>query len=233
MIKNILAIIMVLSLSACAATKEDKAKLAAVHKVAVYSAMGTSMNYDYIGTTIFSNKVADRDVTDWNLDGYAEQSMVAALARKGYQAHTLQGANFARQTDVEPSDVQNLIALARTEQDDALVVIETGDIPSEHKNLLPFRRGYGMTQKSFMGLSNIFLYTLVYVTTYDVASGKALAGSDGYSIWTGAPSSEVLKDWEWQETPGTYTPEQMTTLETKTKALLDKPLAYAVTDMGL
>ena len=229
--RSLFLIALSFALSGCATTELKPEQKASLKKIGVYAAVGTNMNYDHIGTTIFSNKLQG-EALNWDMNDYIAQKVVAQLQAKNYQVNILKPATSTTLPHLDQAEFAAVKTLAQAQGDDAILIIKPGSVPDEG-NDMHFRTGYGLINRTFFGMDRTAAYFLTSVSLNNVADGKSMSNAMGYDIWTGAPATKFYTDWAWQENFSANSATQKATIDQDLKALADKAVTYAITSMKL
>ncbi len=232
MFKNfVLIAVLCTVLTGCAMGQVKPEQKASIKKIGVYSAMGPQINYDFVGLTIFSNELKQAQVS-WDIDSYIAQDVVKQLKARNYDVGIL-SAGLQPSHSVTKEQFVALQNAAKAQGYTTMVVVRPYEQPSE-QNQMHTRAGYGLLHRSIAGMMNrTYLYVLMTISVYDVASGESLGWSKGYSEWTGAPPMKILENWEWQNDFLTYSSAQIAGLDQDAKTLANTAITYAIPDMGL
>jgi hypothetical protein len=181
----------------CAELAPDRqsSTLSSPRNVAVVSLLGSQFHGVRVGTTVLGNLNYDVDVSDWNIDQFAEQVLASHLREK----HSLVASplnmdaaerrRFAQSEGLLRGDYDygRVFALANAQGFDVLVLIK----PTYYENARFHKPGYGFFERTFMGTERRCVYTLFTVDFRSVPSqtqmgwewGRPCEGGEQELLW--------------------------------------------------
>jgi len=164
-------------LSGCASapTSVSEADRSAIKTIAVQSFFGDNIRYEYVGSTVFTNKVATLSV-DWNLNGYIRDKLVSELRGRYEIKPALSGYDKGGEGDAIDQAIATLRAAHQPGYVDAYVIVtySMSNDQISHSNQYLF--GMGLYAKGRMFLDPAAAaYTDYYVTVVDGRTFKSLA----------------------------------------------------------
>jgi hypothetical protein len=145
--------------------------LGRIKRVGVASLLGETVYGISIGTTVFNNEEFSAPVPDWKIDATAVSQAMAVLRSNGrFEAAALDRSSFSAE-QLMADKGRLLWDLAGRQGFDTLVILW----PAVSDNYRVFKPGYGLFERSLLGLSNRCLYAAYRVDVDDVASRKDIA----------------------------------------------------------
>jgi hypothetical protein len=171
-------------------------------KVAVVSLLGDQFHGIRVGTTVFGNLEYEADVSEWNIDQFAEQLLAShfrdahSLAVVPLNLDATERKRFARSESAFMGyDYDRIFELARAQGFDVLALVK----PVKYQNAPFFKPGYGFYEKTFMGSERRCVYTLFIVDFRSVASQAEMGWE-----W-GKPCQGGERELQWREKFGDFT----------------------------
>jgi hypothetical protein len=199
----------------------DAEDVAGIQRLGVTSALSNMRQHDFVGTLIFENKRQKVDVSDWDVPGFAEATLVKYLdagpmpGRVGIiDADGLDKDRFAG----SPSA---LLAAAKEQGFDAVAVIH----PSGYDNYPYVTPGYGVYRKVAFGLGQNCAYQQTVVRILDADTGDRLAWEWGFNSWDGPCMPLPV---EFKENPAGYTDVEQDQIQKSIEAVFDEGLERTV-----
>jgi hypothetical protein len=164
--------------------KED---IVRIKKVGVASLLGDAVYGISMGITALGNENFSAPVPDWKMDAAAASHAVALLRRNGrFEVAPLDRSSYSAE-QLMADNARLLWDLAASQGFDTLVILR----PGVSENFQIFKPGYGIFERSFVGLSSRCLYAAYQVEVDEVATRKKIAWQ-----WGGDEDTPCLADSE-------------------------------------
>jgi|GEM_PF-2812215 len=195
-------------LSGCATTN-NLARMEAVEKndaILVISQFEDTLSVKTVGTTIFTNNMISIDVTDWDINKYAEDQ-VKNLLSKNYTVlsnpelrRSISKPDYNYFTlEKHPLKGQDLFQYTESKGIKYVMVLSPMKYQDPYYNTNQFFEGFGIYQRGMMGSKNVKAYLQMFFWVYDGKTGEFVAsgGVGGYKdpapSWI--TSSPIRTNW--------------------------------------
>ena len=239
--KSIAPILLSLLLFGCAAVGVQKVEqLKPGTTIVPLSLMGDKLAIFHIGTTAFQNYLRHLEFPSWQIDAYAEAAAASAIrqgsifsvprtdtatARKS--AGTLSFNAWTSAISIEGGP-ESITRLARDSGAEYVLVIG----PSQMRDNIfgteqPFS-GYGILQRSFLGLERAVNYLTMQVVLFDGIDGKEVARMLGFHL----NSPRAAEDW-LESKNSSLTESNANTTRLAIESLIEKGLTKSLTELKL
>jgi hypothetical protein len=205
--------------------KED---LSRIKKIGVASFLGDTFYGISIGTTAFNNADFSAPVPDWKVDENAVSQAVTMLRRSGrFEVAPLDHGGYTAQQLMDDQG-KRLWELATSQGFDTLVILW----PDVSENFRPFKPGYGLFERSFLGLSHRCLYAAYRVEVEDVARHTDLAwewgGDEGVPCLAGSEER-----FDYKSKFDAYSDAEKQAMHEGIEARISETLAKALNTLGV
>lgn len=204
------------------------AELDGIQRMAVVSLLGDSFHGVSIGMTVFQNKAYDASVPAWDMNTEVTGEALRTIGLRGrIPAEALKlgelsvGSLYkkAKDTDVSREGVQTLLALAKEQGNEALLLIQQTD-GGENS---PFHRpGFGLFRRSAFGMTMQCVYVSFRMVLYRVDTGKVIARA-----WQ-EPCTTGRDQWVWKSAWDQYSAEEQKAFQTAVREQF-----FGIVDMHL
>lgn len=220
---------MTLLLSACSLLDMRRSvsdsDLASTKTVGVVSVLGDTFHGVSIGTTVFNNAFFDAEIPDWGVDRFATDTAIAALAsnsKLSARAINRQGIASSRLDAAR----QELFDLAARQGFTRIVLIA----PAVSENYAMFKPGFGLFERSLLGMGKRCVYAAFMVALYDVPSRSRLAW-----YWGGDEPCRVGADSDipFKAEFDSYTPAEKAIIRRRLEHRLQVATKQALRDLDL
>ncbi len=232
------------ALSACSeAVRSPVASLSTgAGGVGVYSALPNAFQNTHIGATVFNNSYTEFDTRSWDMNGFSERELAAALRRSGVaKASVISTPNRASVSSPIFGKRANgalapVFAAARAANLDKIAILEPGASLSQINNRTGAPPAYGYFSLGALGnVAAQFEYVDIYLNVYDVATQTRQSTSP---IATRAITSELslftvefakpVSGVPFRETATGYSAAERQKLEATIKRLFKQSLTAAL-----
>ncbi len=236
--KNLVLTFLALILSACASPVPSE-KLTDIKSVAIISAIGDTVTFQDIGTTVFENKNEPASIASWGIDDLVTETAAARLKGR-YDVRSL---NYDRSAflNVDGSALGDIVRSAGGEEPiDAYIVVEklrTADVIGQTNQPL---EGLGLYRRNFLGLNTVAVYAAYRVVVVDGHSFGIIGSAEGRLPNRGRL---VFKEEKtayqrvgrrlWAASLDAMSDAQRTQLESTLKNVIAKSLVKALGDLKL
>jgi hypothetical protein len=204
------------------------------------SLMGDKLAICHIGTTVFQNELRHLELPSWQIDAYAEAAAASAIrqgsrfsitrtdtatARKS--AGTLSFNVWTSAISIE-GGLESVTRLARDSGAEYVLVIGPSQMGDSVFGTNQSFSGYGIGQRSFLGLKRAVNYLTMRVVLFDGKDGKEVARMHGFLL----SSPRAAEDWVESEN-SSLTESNAGTTRLAIESLIDKGLTKSLTDLKL
>jgi hypothetical protein len=200
--------------------------LSKIRRVGVVSILGNTFSGISIGTTVFNNSSFSAPVPDWNVDGHAASTALDLLRKNARFESALVDRGSLSAAELGADGAKRLWEAAEKQGFDKVVIVR----PGVSDNHLSFRPGFGLYERSMLGLSRRCVYAGYVVDVYDVATRKPIAWE-----WGGGMPCAVGSDDKIVFKPkfDDYSADERSTLRQRLEARLSESLRYSLEKLSL
>lgn len=200
----------------------------AIKSVGVVSTIGNRLTMNYRGTTIFQNKSLVLDVSEWNLNAFANAEAVAAIESLGdYDAHPIA---------METEDIERAITAASEANYDAVVIIS----PAVYDNAPGIAPGVSFSRINAWGNRGNATCAVILARIYSVRTRKQIAWEWGFptsgpTCYRDTSMGDVswFDSMAWPAEAGDLSDESLVRLRVDTLKVVSRNVRYSVTNIGL
>ncbi len=237
--KNVIAMLLALFLAACALPVPSE-KLSGIKSVAVISAIGDTITFQDIGTTVFENNNVAASIGAWGIDDFVSETASARLQGR-YDVRRLSYDRSAFLTASRAALGDTVRSAGGTQQPvDAYVVVEkirTGDVIGQTNQPL---EGIGLYRRNFLGIKIVAVYAAYRVAVVDGHSFEVIGSAEGRVPNRGQlvfkedkTAYQKVRRTLWAASLDAMPDSQKIQLESTLKDLIARSLANALSDLKL
>jgi hypothetical protein len=171
--------------------------IAAGTSIAPISLMGNTLVINHVGTTIFSNNSVNVDAAEWKIVEQTEETAVRLINDgKKFQSKRIYGIQNRKKAQVHADDFSTSSSyrpqenneydsevirdLARESGADYVLVIKPGHFGDPFFGTNQYLSGYGIYQRSFLGINRAINYAMIAIGLFDGKNGEEVANTHGY-----------------------------------------------------
>ena len=193
-----------LSLGGCVTASGPIPPTLSNKSMVVISTLSNDLQLQYVGSTVFHNKTDTFDATDWRLRANLQTSAIDAINANGkFQARPptvvdphlhFEGVGYdAANTPIYRISKRKQMTRSYAEEENADLVLLIA--PVNYKDVFfgtsQTVSGYGIYERSFMGLKRAVTFATLQLVLYDGANGDEIAWVKGYGS-TERPTAEWM-----------------------------------------
>ena len=234
------AVLLSLVLFGCATGGVEKVEqLKPGTKIIPLSLMGDKLAIRHIGTTVLQNESRDLDTPSWGIDKYVEATAARAILQgarfSAIVADSAQarksvgklGQDFWTSAAVVEGGQESVVSLAKDAGADYVLVLGPSQIGDPFFGTNQRFSGYGIAQRSFMGMKRGINFLTMRLVLLDGRDGREVARTQSY---LGSPRAR--SDWiEGENLP--LSESNATTTKVSIESLVDRMLGKGLADLKL
>lgn len=214
------AFIATLLLAGCAGLKGPvpQSEIATSKHLGVVSLLSNQFHGVSIGTTVFQNSAFEADISHWQINDFAEQEVLRALSTKHPFGVSIMSWAGVEETALEKEEFWRAAA---NQHYDRLLVLQ----PLRSPDMPQFKKGYGFSERSLLGIESRCIYAFYTVSVYDVATRNRLGWELG-----GERPCKVRADMDLPFKPSfaDYSPQQQSDMQQRLRRQLSDSIRYAI-----
>ncbi len=214
------AFISTLLLAGCAGLKGPvpQSEIATSKHLGVVSLMSNQFHGVSIGTTVFQNSAFEADVSHWQINDFAEQEVLRALSTSYPFEVSIMSWARVEEAVLEQEDFWRAAA---NQHYDRLLVLR----PVSRPDMPQFKKGYGFSERSLLGIESRCIYAFYTVSVYDVATRNQL----GWELGGELPcKGRADMDLPFKPSFADYTPQQQSDMQQRLRRQLSDSIRYAI-----
>jgi hypothetical protein len=249
LMKKIAVLCLVLVISACRTAPVSSDSAANIKSIGVVSAIGDTLTFTVVGTTVFTNDTTASPIENWGIDDFIVGSITKTL-KGGYDVRPVSYDKipFLNWNGPGPpitgndfGEFGNIVRSAVGSQNlDAYVVVVNYSARDQIGDTNQSLYGLGLYRRNFLGARKVSVYAAYQVVIVDGHTFEVIGHTPGLLPARGElglPTDKIAflrvhSDW-WADSLDAMSDKQKQQLEVGLKKLLDQSLNKALGDLKL